>query len=73
MTIFTYSQARQNFASVLDIASREGSVKIRRKDGRIFSLSPEEPSKKSPLDIRGVNTKATTTDILFAIRESRNR
>ncbi|MBD3346009.1 MAG: type II toxin-antitoxin system prevent-host-death family antitoxin [Chitinivibrionales bacterium] len=73
MTVFTYSQARQHFSEVLDRAKREGSVQIRRKGGQLFSIVPVKKAKCSPFDIRGVKTKATTSDILDAIRESRSR
>jgi hypothetical protein len=73
MTVFTYSQARQNFSSVLDLASREGAVQIRRKDGSLFSIAPLLKKKRSPLDVSGIKTKATTADILNAVRESRER
>ena len=73
MTVFSYSQARQNFASVLDIARQEGSVQIRRKGGQLFSITPVTKIKRSPFDIKGVKTRATTADILEAIKESRNR
>lgn len=73
MTVFTYSQARQNFATVLERARREGSVQIRRKDGSFFSLSPLRKPKRSPLSIPGIKTKVSTKDIISAIRESRNR
>jgi len=33
MKIYTYSQARQQLASLLDQVVREGSVRIRRRDG----------------------------------------
>jgi hypothetical protein len=73
MTVLTYSQAKQKFGSILDIAEREGVVQIRRKDGSLFSLSPFGRSKHSALDIRGIRTRATTSDILSAIRQSRSR
>lgn len=73
MTIFTYSKARQNFASLLDIARREGEVRIRRKDGSLYAIAPVKSEKKSPLDIPGVKTKATTKDIMEAIHDSRLR
>jgi hypothetical protein len=41
MTVYTYSDARQIFASLLEQALREGEVRIRRKDGRMFVLRPE--------------------------------
>ena len=37
MTVFTYSQARQNFAAVLDRAAEEGEVLIKRKDARTWT------------------------------------
>ena len=70
MTVFTYSQARQNFATVLDRALKEGKVIIKRKDGSTFTLAPEI-TNKSPLDVRGVKAKASTKDIVRAVRESR--
>jgi antitoxin (DNA-binding transcriptional repressor) of toxin-antitoxin stability system len=73
MTVFTYSQARQKFSKVLDIARREGSVRIKRKDGQIFSISPVRKLTRSPLSIKGIKTKATTRDIITAVRESRRR
>ena len=73
MTVFTYSKARQNFASLLDIARREGEVRIRRKDGSLLTLAPVRAEKKSPLDVQGVKTGATTKDIIEAIHDSRMR
>jgi len=73
VTVFTYSQARQNLARLLDSARREGCVRIRRKGGQVFSVCPVQQSRRSPLDVKGVKTKATTQDILTAIRESRER
>lgn len=73
MTVFTYSKARQNFASLLDIARRDGEVRIRRNDGSLFRLAPVTTGKRSPLDVPGVNTQATTHDIIEAVRDSRKR
>ena len=73
MTVFTYSQARQNFAKILNIARREGTVRIRRRDGQVFSISPLKKSRRSPFDVKGIKTRVTTKDILQAVRESRAR
>ena len=73
MKIFTYSQARQNFATVLDLARREGAVMIKRKDGSIFKLSPTARNNASPFDVRSIKTKATTADIISSVRDSRQR
>jgi antitoxin (DNA-binding transcriptional repressor) of toxin-antitoxin stability system len=72
MTVFTYSQARQNFSAVLDRAKKEGRVLIKRKDGSVFTLCPEKP-QSSPLDVKGVKTKVSTGEIVRAVRQSRRR
>ena len=71
MTVFTYSQARQKLAALLEKASREGAVQIKRRDGRMFTLKAENKGW-SPLDIKGINTKVTTKEIIAAVRESRS-
>lgn len=70
MKIYTYSQARQSLAKLLDQASKEGAVRIRRRDGRTFVIQPER-SNKSALDIEGVDLGVTTNEIIAYIRESR--
>ena len=70
MTVFTYSEARQKFAAVLNKANQEGSVRIRRKDGQMFLLKPEKTAK-SPLDVPCINLKLSISDIVGAIREGR--
>ena len=70
MKIFTYSEARQNLAKLLLMAQDE-EIEIRRKDGSIFSLTAKKSQKKSPFDISGINTKATTQNILDAVMDSR--
>lgn len=71
MKVYTYSEARQRLADVLNIARSE-EVIIKRKGGETFSIIFRK-SEKSPLDVPGMNTKATTKDILAAVRESRER
>jgi len=72
MKVFTYSEARQNLAKLLLMAQDE-EIEIRRKDGSIFSLTAKKSQKKSPFDISGINTKATTQDIMDAVMDSRMR
>jgi hypothetical protein len=69
--IYTYSEARQNLASLLDKAAQEGEVKIRRKDGQIFVVKPESKSG-SPLDVEGIDLDLTSAEIVAFIRESRS-
>ena len=76
MKVYNYSEARQNFATVLNTALKE-EVIISRKDGSKFKLISVQENKKrgkSPLeDIKGVKTNISMDDILNAIRESRKR
>lgn len=72
MKVFTYSEARQNLAEVLKLAQKE-EVEIRRRDGAVFSLAAKIKKRGSPFDVPGIQVKATTSDILDAVRESRER
>ena len=72
MKTFTYSEARQNLARLLALAQRE-EVEIRRRDGSVFSVRTKESAVRSPFDVPGVSTQATTTDILDAVGASRER
>jgi hypothetical protein len=40
MTVFTEAQARERLDAVLDQATAQGQVRIRRDDGREFLLAP---------------------------------
>jgi len=71
MKIYTYSEARQRFSDVLNIA-RTDEVVIKRRGGETFSIILRK-STKSPFDVPGIKTKATTRDILDAVRSSRER
>ncbi|MFQ5753948.1 MAG: prevent-host-death protein [bacterium] len=71
MKVYTYSEARQNLSDLLNDAKEE-EVLICRKDGTTFSVVRKKNSK-SPFDIPGIRTKASTKDILNSIRESRER
>ena len=71
MKVYTYSQARQNLAEVLNQSKGE-EVLIRRRGGDSFVIIPK-PRQGSPFDVPGVKTRATTSDILFAVKESRSR
>ncbi|NUM53735.1 MAG: type II toxin-antitoxin system Phd/YefM family antitoxin [Candidatus Hydrogenedentes bacterium] len=70
MQVYTYSEARQKLASVLDKAESTGKVLIRRKDGRTFALTPETTGQ-SPLDIPSVRSEATTRELVEIIRKGR--
>ena len=70
MKVFTYSEARQNLSKILVLAQSE-EVEIKRKDGTVFSLKAKEKPPTSPFDVAGIKTKATTQNILDAIKDSR--
>ena len=70
MNVYTYSEARQNLASLLDQAAREGEVRIRRKDGQVFVIRVL-PKEKSPLDVEGVDLGISTEEILRFVNEGR--
>jgi len=72
MRAYTYSEARQNLAEVLDFAERDGSVEIRRRDGATFVLRPVKRSK-SPLDVKGVKANISREEIVALIRQGRER
>ncbi len=71
MKVYTYSEARQRLADVLNIAKTE-EVVIKRRGGETFSIIYKK-NTTSPFDVPGIKTKATTKDILAAVRESRER
>jgi prevent-host-death family protein len=71
MKIYNYSEARQNFSTVLNTALNEDVI-ITRKDGNKFKLvSINKQNKKSPLDIEGIDTDITTNEIIDIVRECR--
>lgn len=72
MTVYTYSEARQRLSAVLDEAERDGSVRIRRSDGREFELVPIERAS-SPFEVESADLDLTTEEIVSAIREVRER
>jgi hypothetical protein len=70
MQEYTYSEARQRLADLLELAQREGGVRIRRRDGSVFLISQVVPAG-SPLDVPAVDIRMTRDDILEVIREGR--
>jgi antitoxin (DNA-binding transcriptional repressor) of toxin-antitoxin stability system len=71
--LVSYSEARENFASVLEEAERDGAGEIRRRDGAVFRLSAAPKSKSSPLDVPGVKIRVRTEDLVAVLREERER
>ncbi|MCX6049119.1 MAG: type II toxin-antitoxin system Phd/YefM family antitoxin [Chloroflexi bacterium] len=72
MKSYTFSEARQNFAAILEQARNDGAVRIQRRDGQSFVLLPEQ-KHLSPLDIPGITPEQPISldDILTSIQEGR--
>ena len=72
MNVYTFSEARQKLATVLEEAQRKGAVRIKRRDGSEFEIAPVR-SQASPLDVQGVDLGLSAEEIVSAIRETRSR
>lgn len=72
MQVYTYSEARQKLAAVLEQAECTGKVLIRRKDGRTFALIPDQTSS-SPCDVPFIKVNITTKEIVDIVRKGRER
>ncbi len=72
MQVFTYSEAKQNFSRILDMADSTGKVLIRREDGKIYSLISRQ-RESSPLDVPSVDVTISTEEIIDIVREGRER
>jgi len=72
MTTYTFSEARQKLSSVLEQARNQGEVLIKRKDGSLFIVKPVF-SKRSPLDVAGIDVNLKADEIVDIIREVRER
>jgi antitoxin Phd len=72
MNVYTFSEARQKLATVLDEAQRKGAVRIKRRDGSEFEIAPVR-SQASPLDVEGVDLGLSAEEIVSAVREVRAR
>jgi antitoxin (DNA-binding transcriptional repressor) of toxin-antitoxin stability system len=74
MRVYNYSEARQNFTTVLNTALKE-EVIITRKDGSRFKIVPidrDRKQKKSPLEgIKGLKLNISTKELVDIIREGR--
>jgi len=72
MRIFTFSEARQKLATLLDTVRLEGEVRIRRKDGTVYAIR-QVTLEGSPLEVKGVQTSLTADEIVEFVREGRER
>jgi len=72
MREYSFTEARQCFAAILDEAKKEGVVCIKKRDGETFLLKPAPP-KKSPLDVKSVDLGLSSAEIVDVIRKGRER
>lgn len=71
MKVYTFSEARQQLAGLLNQARRDGEVRIRRRDGQEFIVQPAPTAKGSPLDVPALGLGIPVAEIVSAVRESR--
>jgi len=72
MKTYTYSEARNRLAEVLE-ESKKGEVVIRRRRGDTFAVIPKSRSRRSPFDVPGIGKGITRRELLSALRETRRR
>ncbi len=68
----TYLETQENFSVLLERAREQGEVRIKRADGQVFILKPEN-KKRSALDIAGIDLAVSTEEIIAFVREGRER
>ena len=69
----TYTENEQeNLSFLLERASRDGEVRIRRVNGQIFILRPEQ-TKGSALDVAGIDLDISTQELVEIVRDGRER
>ena len=76
MRVFTFSEARRQLSAVLDSAQTEGSVRVTRRDGRVFVIRPLDntlAAASAPLDVDGVDLGLRGAELVEFIRESRRQ
>ena len=70
MKVYTYTEARQRLASLLERAKKEGGVRFAGGTASSLCSKPEQPAG-SPLDVKGIDLGVTTEEIVAFVRESR--
>ncbi|RIK31166.1 MAG: prevent-host-death protein [Anaerolineae bacterium] len=70
MNTYTYTEAREKFAKVLEQAAKYGEVRIKRRDGQVFVIKPQKRTG-SPLAVTGIKLNLSRDEILQSIEEGR--
>ncbi len=68
----TYLETQENLSALLERASEQGEVRIKREDGQVFILKPDR-TRRSALDVAGVDLGVSTKEIVDFVREGRDR
>ena len=69
-SVYTYTEARQKLASLLDQVAVEGEVRIKRRAGQTFVIRLE-PGQDSPLAVAGIDLNLSQSEILEFIQQGR--
>ena len=73
MKVYTYSEAREKLASILEESKTE-EVVIKRRKGDMYAIVPKQSRpRRSPFDVAGLSKGIARKEIVDAIRESRER
>ncbi len=73
MKVYTYSEAREKLATILEESKTE-EVVIKRRKGDTYAIVPQsQRTRRSPFDVAGLNKGMSSEEIVDAIRESRER
>ncbi len=73
MKVYTYSQAREKLATILEESKTE-EVVIKRRKGDSYAIVPRpRRHRRSPFDVAGLNKGLSKDEIVDAIRDSRER
>jgi len=70
MRVYNDSDLRKNLSAVLNQAKCDGAVRITRQNGDTFVIQPEK-NRQSPLDVKGIDLKVSSEDIVSMVREAR--
>ena len=74
MLVMNTTEARANFALLLNRVEQDGVAIIKRSNGRAFRITVEETGKTSPLaGAKPVLGNVPFNEVLDAVRESRER
>lgn len=68
----TYQENQENLSVLLERANEQGEIRIKQANGQVFVLKPEQ-TKRSALDIDGIDLDVSTDEIVEFVCEGRER